>query len=170
MAALLLGCGNKRDKRVSLEGTSEDWIGELTTIDMNPNCGADVVWDLDKHPLPFSDDTFDEVHAYDVLEHLGRQGDWRGWFDECADYWRILKPGGTLIAIVPVGADALADPGHTRFFSPEMFGFLQQDMYRQNLEKGSMMTDYRWYWKRNFNMAVIEKIANHHLAVVMIKA
>ena len=169
MAALLLGCGHARDKRIYL-GNDCEWNGELTTIDMNPNCGADVVHDLEQRPLPFSDDSFDEIHAYDVLEHLGRQGDWRGWFDECAEYWRILKMGGTMASVVPINADALADPGHTRFFSPEMFGFLQQDMYRINLEQGRMMTDYRWYWKHNFNVITLEKMGNHHLACAMIKA
>ena len=32
--------------------------------------GADVVHDLNSMPWPFGNDTFDEVHAYDVIEHL----------------------------------------------------------------------------------------------------
>jgi hypothetical protein len=60
--SLLLGCGNSRKKKVGW-GDHLDWSGELVTIDMNPNCGADVVWDLDKHPLPFPDEHFDELAA-----------------------------------------------------------------------------------------------------------
>jgi hypothetical protein len=67
---LLIGCGNSRNNQVG------EWT-ELVTIDHDPNCGADVVHDLEQYPWPFDDDTFDETHAYCVLEHLGRQGDYR---------------------------------------------------------------------------------------------
>jgi SAM-dependent methyltransferase len=167
MPSLLLGCGDDRRKKLQLAGAPE-WTGELTTIDMNPDCGADIVHNLDSHPLPFEDDTFDELAAYDVLEHLGRQGDWRGYFDEFAEYWRILKPGGTFGIIVPIGADALADVGHTRFFSGNAFCCLSQKWYAAN--KGSMsFGDYRWYWKRDFDVVFLEQIENHHLATVLRK-
>lgn len=168
MTALLLGCGNDRTKKLCL-GTGE-WSEPLITMDMNPNCGADIVHDLDNLPLPFPDDHFNELAAYDVLEHIGRQGDWRGFFDEFAEYWRILKPDGTFGIIVPIGDDFYADPGHTRFFSAAYFRFLDQDWYDQALSQGLQVTDYRWYWKRSFKMIYGENINNHHLAIVLRKA
>src|SRR5690242_13022137 len=102
LRSLLLGCGNSRVKKLWRQSESPDWKGDLTTLDMNPNCGADVVHDLEQRPLPFPDETFDELAAYDVLEHIGRQGDWKGFFDEFAEYWRILKPGGDFGIVVPV--------------------------------------------------------------------
>lgn len=166
---LLLGAGNDRRKKVYVPPTTEDWNGEIVTLDMNPNCGADVVWDLDKRPLPFEDEAFDEMAAYDVLEHLGRQGDWRGFFDEFAEYWRILKPEGTFGIIVPIGDDALSDPGHTRFLSATQFGFLSQNFYEKNIETGAPVTDYRWYWKRNFNLDFYEEVDGHHLGLILRK-
>lgn len=168
--SLLLGAGNSRVKKVHL--TSEpDWVGELTTLDMNPK--ADVQWDLENRPLPFPDATFDELAAYDVLEHVGRQGDWRGWFDEMAEYHRILKPGGTFGIIVPEGGDALADPGHTRFFHQNHFGFLTEAFYANNLAKGAAVTDYRWYIKAWWEIVHIEHQANerenHHICVLLRK-
>lgn len=165
---LLLGCGNSRQKKVTYKGSTE-WEGELVTLDMNPKCGADIQWNLEDRPLPFKPDTFDEVHAYDVLEHIGKQGDWQGFFREFEDYWRILVPGGLLCLIVPIGADALADPGHTRFFSKTQFGFLSQDFYAKNLEKGACVTDYRWFYKKNFEIRYMEECA-HHIGVVLEKA
>lgn len=67
---LLLGCGARRDKRVSLPGRGE-WT-DLVTLDMNPAHKPDHVWDMAELPLPFPDNTFDEVHCYECLEHMGQ--------------------------------------------------------------------------------------------------
>jgi hypothetical protein len=53
-----------------------------------------------------------------------------------AEYHRLLKPGGHFVAIVPVGADAFADPGHTRFFTLNHFQFLSQRFYDEQLAAG----------------------------------
>jgi predicted SAM-dependent methyltransferase len=71
---------------------------ELVTIDHDPNCGADIFHDLTKLPYPFEDNTFEEIHAYEVLEHLGQQGDYETFFKQLEEFHRILKPGGWLAA------------------------------------------------------------------------
>lgn len=171
MKTLLIGAGNSREKKVFVSGKVADWEGELVTLDMDPNCGATVVWDAEKRPLPFADGEFDEIHAYDCLEHWGKQGDWRAWFDEAAEYHRLLKPGGRFVAIVPVGTDHFADPGHTRFFSINHFKFLNRAWYDSELAAGRQITDYRWYWKLNFNpiFAAPHGEPAHHLTVVLEK-
>lgn len=178
--SLLIGCGHSRAKKVHLLGEPE-WAGELTTMDINPQCGADVVFDLDRlsipmrdglhgmRILPFEDDSFDEIGAYDVLEHFGRQGDWRGWFTEMAEFHRILKPGGTFGIIVPIGGDALTDPGHTRFFHRTWFYFLSQEFYLASLKQGAPVTDYRWYWPLDFEVLFCEQQQDHHVAVMLRK-
>lgn len=168
MPSLLLGCGNSRTKKVALPGAAS-WTGDLITLDMNPNCGADFVHDLEVRPLPFKDEQFDELAAYDVLEHIGRQGDWKGFFEEFAEYWRILKPGGLFGIIVPYGNDWHADPGHVRFFAPWWFRFLEQDWYARELAKGQPVTDYRWFWKRDFETLHLEVIENHHIVALLEK-
>ena len=169
MPSLLLGAGNSRAKKVALK-SAPDWTGDLVTLDMNPDCGATVVWDLGRHPLPFPDETFDELAAYDVLEHIGRLGDWRGWFDEMAEYHRLLKPGGIFGIIVPIGTDAFADPGHTRFFSGNWFLFLNQKFYQEQLDAGLPFTDYRWYWKLSFDVLHMERHGDHHISTMLRKA
>ena len=169
MPSLLLGAGHNRTKKVWLVDAPE-WSKPLVTLDMGSECGADVVWDLEHRPLPFKDEEFDELAAYDVIEHIGKQGDWRGWFDEFSEYWRILKPGGVFGIIVPIGDDAFADPGHTRFIQKNHFGFLNQNFYKANIAAGHPVTDYRWYWKKNFNIAYMEEQEGHHIAVMLQKA
>ena len=173
MASLLLACGNDRSKQIK-RSEDDDWSQPLTTIDIDPNCGADIKWDLSKTGiphcrLPFDDDTFDEIGAFNVLEHWGSQGDWKFYFTEFAEYWRILKPDGVMLIIVPIGVDALADIGHTRFFSMDSFKFLAQKWYEIELGKGKNVSDYRWFWKHNFETLHLENIGNHHIGAILKK-
>lgn len=112
-----------------------------------------MVHDLEVLPLPFADNEFSEIHAYDVLEHTGRQGDWRFFFDQFHEFWRILEPGGILCARVPSWDSVWAwgDPGHTRVITEGSLVFLNQQEYELQVGLGAM-TDYRHYWKGNFEL------------------
>lgn len=149
MAELLIGCGNSRRKKHYL-GDAKAWT-ELVTLDHDPDCGADIVHDMEEIPWPLDDDSFDEVHAYEVLEHLGQQGNAESFFAHFGEIYRALKPGGLLIGTVPAFDDvwAWADPSHKRIIAPETFVFLDQTMYAKQVGT-SAMTDFRWLWKGDF--------------------
>jgi len=169
MRTLLLGCGNTRDKRSGIPGdprtfpeearTIEDREG-LFTVDINPNCGALLLWDLNnigEYQLPWPHDHFDEIHMYEVLEHIGTQGDWRAFFDQFTEFYRLLKPNGLFVGSVPVlgSVNERIDPGHTRRFCTEWFVHLNQEEYTKQIGPKSMMTDYRWYYKADFIFPMI---------------
>lgn len=149
MPELLLGCGRRREKLLGWNG-SESWT-ELVTLDINPDHKPDVVHDLTVLPLPFADDTFDEIHAYEVLEHIGQQGDWRTFFAQWSEFWRILKPGGLFLGTSPAFRSiwAWGDPGHTRIVQAENFVFLHQPSYTGQVGK-TPMTDYRFVYEADF--------------------
>lgn len=130
-------------------------------MDHDPNCGADVIHDLEQYPWPFGDDSFDEVHAYCVLEHLGRQGDYKSFFATFAEIYRVLKPGGHLIGICPSrhSAWAFGDPSHTRLIQPESLLFLDRAEYARQIGK-TAMTDFRWLWKGDFEPVHIDDDGN----------
>jgi hypothetical protein len=150
---LLMGCGHDRTKKVRVPG-HEAWSG-LVTVDINPDTRPDVLHDLaSPAPLPFPDSYADEMHFYDVLEHLGAQGDWRTFFAQFSEYWRVLKPGGRLFGICPRWDQvwAFGDPGHTRVIQVETLSFLSQRQNREQLdgERKTNRTDYRFVWKGDF--------------------
>lgn len=153
---LLVGCGNSRRKKLSVTEHA-DWQ-ELVTIDHDPNCGADIQHDLDVTPWPIESNTFDEVHAYEVLEHLGRQGDYKSFFRHFAEIYRVLKDGGVLVATCPMWNDkwAWGDPSHTRIVSRQSIIFLDQTEYTRQVGKTSM-TDFRWLWKGDFEPIAAEE-------------
>src|SRR4030042_3275638 len=79
---LNLGCGF--DKK-------PQWIN----VDGYESCNPDVLWDLNKVPLPWEDKSVDSIQAWHIFEHLKN---WWAVFEDCA---RILKPGGFLEIHVP---------------------------------------------------------------------
>ena len=156
--------------KVKLQGC-DGWT-ELVTLDINGDHNPDVVHDLTVLPYPFADDTFHQVHLYDVLEHLGQQGDYRTFFGQFAEFWRILKPGGFLVACSPgpMSRWAWGDPGHTRIMGQECLVFLDQRQYTEQVGK-TPITDYRFVYKADFNVAFSDVNSNgqHFYALEAVK-
>ena len=104
MHRLNLGCGDDYRK---------DWVN----VDIRASVGPDIVVDVDHHPLPFRDDTFDEILLDNVLEHLDDQ------LAALHEIHRIARPGATVTFRGPHwnSHGAWADPTHTRPFTQETF-------------------------------------------------
>lgn len=112
---LHLGCG-----RTILSG----W----TNLDCIALPGVDVVADLETcqtTPLPFDDNSVDEIFSSHVLEHI------RNILPLMQELWRVAKPDARMIARVPHGAsdDAWEDPTHVRPFFTQSFGHFSQPYY-----------------------------------------
>ncbi len=146
---LLLGCGNNLTRMIS--PVRKEW-DNLHTVDIDPRVKCNTEWDLNRIPLPFKDNSAEEIHAYNVLEHIGQQGDYRFFFAQFEDFWRILKPGGLVCAIVPDFNTmwTFGDPGHTRVINQGTLHFLNQEAY--NEVGTTSMTDYRWCYKGDFEV------------------
>lgn len=159
---LLLGCGNSREKRVhppsrepgsaTAEYERAHFVGELVTLDIDSSCKPDVEFNLRRlnaralNSLPFDDNSFDELHAYEVLEHIAPQGDYSTFFIQFGAFWKALKPNGYFCATVPHWKSiwAWGDPGHMRVISAASLVFLDRTQYDKQVGVTSM-TDYRAY-------------------------
>jgi len=107
MKKLDIGCGTNK-----VEGC----IG----LDFHKVKGVDVVHDLNKIPYPFKDNTFDEIYANHILEHLTIPLD-----DILSELCRITKPKGKLKIRVPhaLSVGAFTDPTHVKFFAYFTFDY-----------------------------------------------
>jgi predicted SAM-dependent methyltransferase len=164
MRELLIGCGSRTSKDLSVTGVHT--FENVVRLDNNADHNPDVLWDLRKHPLPFIDNEFDEIHAYEVLEHLATQGDYEFFFREFTEYARILKTNGLFFASVPAGKWVWGDPSHKRCIQKETLIFLNQDEYKQVGQ--TAMSDFRYLYKANFRL-VFEKITEARYSFILEK-
>lgn len=162
---LLLGSGGRhedmeRDLLIRIKGAPK--VTKLVTLDRNLDSQADVAWDLNNKPWPFEDNSFEEVHAYNIIEHIGRQGDAKMFFDEMYEVWRILVPWGHFYGCCPTMNNPwlLAEPSHTRVVLPWTFNFLSA--CKEEVEKAIETTstsDFRYLWKGDLRF--IERLDNY---------
>lgn len=170
---LLLGCGRSRKKQYNASvAHSRNWRNPRgpTTLDIDWRVKPDIWCDLNLYPpwngredekaFPrvLEGDYWDEIHAYQVLEHLGQQGDASAFFAHFSELWRILKPDGYLVASVPSRfSDALwGDPSHRRAIVPLSLTFLDQGEYIRQCDgppsTHSSMSDFRHIYKADFKI------------------
>lgn len=101
--------------------------------------GIDIVHDLNVLPLPFKDNSVDEVYAKDVLEHVD-------YIPLLKDLHRIMKPGATLVAFVPhwTSCNQFTDPQHRNFFAVRTFQFFCSDkVYMKSVDR-SYYSDFHF--------------------------
>lgn len=104
MSRLILGAGPRHNR---LPGD--------VCLDIRAFPGVDIVHDLDVHPWPIKDCSYDSVIAIHVVEHLKTL--LIPFMNECH---RILKPGASLYLETPLaGANPdmeFCDPTHVRCY------------------------------------------------------
>lgn len=120
--ALDLGCGHT--PRNPLAGD------EIFGIDIaaGPDHAHIRVADLSINPIPFDDNDFDYVTAYDFIEHIPRiiyiYNKCRFAFVELMnEIYRVLRPGGIFLALTPAfpHPEAFQDPTHVNIITEKTF-------------------------------------------------
>lgn len=165
---LIIGCGSDRTKRLTADGSII--FDNPTTLDNNPDHNPDIVFDLMQITLPFEDNTFDEIHAYEVLEHTGAQGDYKFFFAQFGEFWRVLKPDGYLLATCPSRHSpwAFGDPSHTRVLQAENLVFLDQDAYKDQVGRTSI-SDFRSIYKADFKVRACSENETQFVFIIQAK-
>ena len=133
-----LGCGDvprnpyRRDDvcGVDLRGADSDGGGPIRRAN------------LALQPIPFDDDSFDSVSAYDFLEHVPRVlltadgTSTRFPFVELMnEVWRVLRPGGLFYAVTPAfpSKAAFVDPTHVNIITEDTHTYFTRPQRRAEM-------------------------------------
>src|SRR3989338_8777134 len=104
-------------------------------IDINKNSHADIIHDLNKFPYPLKANTFEEIIAENILEHLD---DIPKVMEEI---YRIAKNHATFIITTShfSSVDSFTDPTHKHFFTSRTFDYFipGTDLYKYHYSKTS---------------------------------
>ena len=121
-------------------GCGKDIKGGYINLDTASGEGIDVVHDLNKYPWPLEDNTFDEIKADMILEHLDEK------VKPMQEMIRICKDGALIKITVPWYASkgALCHIDHRQHFSEGTFS----PFYPKNIQS-------KHHWKEGGGGIVI---------------
>ena len=92
-------------------------------IDRNPASRADVLCNLDRLPYPFRENSFDQLRAIHVIEHVS---DVMAAIEE---FHRLVRPGGVIRIETPHYSDhsSFCDPTHKNHLTSFSFRYFGED-------------------------------------------
>jgi hypothetical protein len=141
---------------------------EFYGVDVRSNLAGNVrSADLVVEPIPFDDESFDYLTAYDFIEHVPRvvyTPHRRNAFVEVMnEIHRVLKPGGLFLSHTPAYPHAVAfrDPTHVNIITEETFPLYFDDQVRWASIygfKGAFRIRSQ-EWRGPHLLAVLQKVA-----------
>ncbi len=104
-------------------GSGKDVIEEAINLDIVPLEGVDVVWDINKSPWPFEDNTFETIICNHILEHTDNL------VKVVEEIHRVGKPEGLVKIRSPyfVSPVYYQDPTHKQKFNYDTFRYFSND-------------------------------------------
>ncbi|MBI1817186.1 MAG: class I SAM-dependent methyltransferase [Deltaproteobacteria bacterium] len=144
-----VGCG--RSKRAGAIG-----------VDLFPVAGVDVVADADRPPLPFRDDTFDEVNASHIIEHVQSLPDFMG------EIHRVARPGALVCIATPHFSwiASWTDPTHRWHLSTRTFMYFTEGHFSAHYTHAryrcvSLTVSMPRVWRR-LGLQILLNLENRH--------
>ena len=135
-----IGCGGRKYK-----GNADDAV---IGVDLYKTPQVDIIWDLEKTPLPFKTNEFDMITASHILEHM------KSFFQLIEEIHRVLKPKGILKVWVPHASDlaAFGHVDHVRYFTVNTFTHFTESSAENHFTKARFkIRKTRLYFVRSFS-------------------
>lgn len=130
-------------------GCGENTYFNFINIDKTALSNVDLIWNLEKTPLPFKTNSVSEIKCEHILEHI------RNFIPLMEEIHRICKPGTIIRVSAPYFRyeAAYRDPTHVRFFTEHSFDYFQDGV------------KFSHYSKARFKVKKIE-LKNHFMSDV----
>jgi hypothetical protein len=155
-----LGCGDKPRNPFHAD--------ELYGVDVRDNLAGNIKSaDLVIEPIPFADDSFDYLTAYDFIEHVPRiiyaPKRRHAFVEVMNEIHRVLKPGGLFLSHTPAypHGEVFRDPTHVNIITDETFPLYFDDETRWASIygfKGAFKVRLQ-EWRGPHSLAVLQKVA-----------
>lgn len=122
-------------------------------VDMFPEGEPDVLWDLEKTPWPWGDNSVDEVVFNHSLEHIGAES--RVFLSMMKELYRVCRGGARIQINVPHprSDDFIGDPTHVRAISPHMLCLFSRKANLEWQAQGAANSPLALYLNVDFEVA-----------------
>jgi hypothetical protein len=142
---------------------------ELYGVDVRDNLAGNIKSaDLVIEPIPFGNESFDYLTAYDFIEHVPRiiyaPRRRHAFIEVMNEIHRVLKPGGLFLSHTPAYPHGVAfrDPTHVNIITEETFPFYFDDQIRWGSIygfKGAFKLRHQ-EWRGPHLITVMQKVAS----------
>ena len=109
---------------------------DFVNCDYDTKFNPEYVFDMEKEPWPFKDNSVSHVIAHHVLEHLGE-----GYFHALKELYRVCKPGAHVDIHVPHfrHSNQFHDPTHRRSITSIGLLLFSKEFNDNNPDPGSKL-------------------------------
>lgn len=140
---LNLGCGSRKQPG-------------FVNVDITSACSPDLVWDMEKTPWPWEDDSADSVLFSHSLEHVG--ADPQTFKEIIQELYRVCRRDADVLIRVPHPRhdDFINDPTHVRAITDGTFSLLSRRLNEEWIKSGAANTPLAIYWGVDFEIKKVE--------------
>jgi SAM-dependent methyltransferase len=148
---LNMGCGHNK-----IDG----WVN----VDMFEECAPDVLWDLERLPWPWPNDSVDGVLFFHSLEHLGQ--DTRKFLTMMQELYRVCRHGAEIQIAVPHPRhdDFIGDPTHVRIITPDLLALFSRRQCDEWQKMGAPNSPLAHYLHVDFEIVNVETVLDEPYA------
>lgn len=136
-------------------GAGDTRYDGFLNCDYDERTNPDFLFNIEKDPWPFEDNTVEQVIAHHVMEHMGE-----GYFHCLQELYRVCKHGAIIDIRVPHPRHDyyLNDPTHRRPITPDGLSLFSKKYNDACIEQNAAASRLGYYFKVNFEVVDVNEI------------
>ena len=133
-------------------GCGKDYIDGWVNVDLYDDSKCDVVYDLEKFPWPWEDNSVSEILIKHTLEHLGE--DWKVYIKVLQEMYRICEDDAEINVFVPSPwhRNFTDDPTHVRPVTPDGLNLFSKEHCQSCIDNRKSETPFAMIYDVDFRV------------------